>query len=52
LKYKSSNDAIGLDDKEEAKIIGKGYFDMSYYSTSAKIRHTIKITTKIGVLNI
>lgn len=46
LTYKSANNVIQLDDKEEGVIIGKGYFDINYYSRNPKIEHTIQIETK------
>lgn len=48
LKYKSANDVIQLDDKEDGTIIGKGNFNIKYYSRNPKIEHTIQIETKDG----
>src|SRR5690606_4091346 len=48
LKYQSANNVIQLDDKLEGIIIGKGNFDIIYYSRDPKIRHTIQIETKDG----
>jgi|GEM_PF-3264333 len=47
--YKSSNDVIQLDDKENGLIIVKGVYDLDgYYETNAIIRHTLKIYIKNG----
>ncbi|MGY6648328.1 DUF4468 domain-containing protein [Wenyingzhuangia sp. IMCC45574] len=48
LKYKSANDVIQLDDKEDGIIIGKGNFGIKYYSRKPTIEHTIQIETKDG----
>ena len=48
LKYKSANDVIQLDDKEDGIIIGKGNFGIKYYSRKPTIEHTLQIETKDG----
>lgn len=46
--YKSANDVIQLDDKENGEIIGKGNFKISYYARNPIINHTITISIKDG----
>lgn len=46
--YKSANDVIQLDDKENGEIIGKGNFKISYYAREPIINHTISILVKDG----
>jgi hypothetical protein len=48
LKYKSANDVIQLDDKEDGIIIGKGNFGIKYYSRRPTINHTLQIETRDG----
>ena len=46
--YKSSNDVIQLDDKENGEIVGKGNFGITYYARNPHIGHTISILVKDG----
>ncbi len=46
--YKSAKDVIQLDDKENGEIIGKGNFNISYYTRNPIINHTISISIKDG----
>lgn len=48
LKYKSANDVIQLDEKEDGIIIGKGNFTIKYYKRKPTIEHTLQIETKDG----
>lgn len=48
LKYKSTNDVIQLDDKEDGIIIGKANFGIRYYSRKPTIAHTLQIETRDG----
>lgn len=48
LNYKSANDVIQLDDKEDGIIIAKGTFGIRYYTRNPKIEHTLQIETKNG----
>jgi hypothetical protein len=48
LSYKSANDVIQLDEKEDGIIIGKGNFGINYYSRNPIIKHTIQIEIKDG----
>lgn len=44
--YRSAQDVIQLDDKENGEIIGKGIFRITYYSRDPNIRHTVSILVK------
>lgn len=46
--YKSANDAIQLDDKENGEIVGKGNFKITYYARDPIINHTVTISVKDG----
>lgn len=46
--YKSANDVIQLDDKENGEIIGKGNFRITYYARDPIVNHTITISVKDG----
>ena len=48
LKYKSANDVIQLDNKEDGIIIGKGNFGIRYYSRKPTIEHTLQIESRDG----
>ena len=46
--YKSANDVIQLDDKENGEIVGKGNFNITYYARDPFINHAITISVKDG----
>jgi hypothetical protein len=46
--FKSANDVIQLDDKENGEIVGKGNFNITYYARNPIINHTITISVKDG----
>jgi len=48
IMYKSANDVIQLDDKENGEIIGKGKFSITYYARDPVIHHTITLSVKDG----
>ena len=46
LRYKSANDVIQIDNKEDKILIGKGNFNIKYYTRNPVIGHTIQIETR------
>jgi uncharacterized protein (DUF2344 family) len=48
LRYKSANNVIQLDNKEDKILIGKGNFSINYYTRNPVIGHTIQIEAREG----
>ena len=48
LNYKSVNDVIQLQDKENKRIIGKGVFLVPFISSSIPVSHTISFEAREG----